>query len=55
MEEYNFLMQAIGAVGFPIVAFGYVIVRLEKQMGEVKESLNKVAVALATCPAKGVE
>ena len=38
--DYNALLQAVGSVGFPIVAFFYIVVRMEKKLEELTKAIN---------------
>lgn len=38
--EFDTLLQAVGAVGFPIVAFFYIVIRMEKKLEELTKAIN---------------
>lgn len=40
MEIYNMILQAIGSVGFPIVACGYLAYVNTKQMKDFSSAMN---------------
>jgi hypothetical protein len=40
--DYNALLQAVGSVGFPIVAFFYIVVRMEKKLEELTRAINEL-------------
>lgn len=40
MEIYNMILQAIGSVGFPIVACGYMAYVNTKQMKDFSNAMN---------------
>ena len=45
--DVNGLMQAVGSVGFPIVAFFYIVSRIEKKLEELTRAINDLEVTLA--------
>lgn len=47
----NYLI-AIAQVGFPIVAFFFVVLRLDKTIDRNTQALNKLSEHIATCPKK---
>ncbi len=40
--DYNAVIQAVGSVGFPIVAFFYIVVRMEKKLDELTRAINEL-------------
>lgn len=46
------LINLIPTVGFPIVAFFWMAIKMQKSVDRNSEAMEKVAVALATCPRK---
>ena len=38
--DYNALLQAVGSVGFPIVAFFYIVIRMERKLEELTKAIN---------------
>lgn len=40
--DYNALLQAVGSVGFPIVAFFYIVVRMERKLEELTRAINEL-------------
>lgn len=46
MEIYTFILQAIGTVGFPIVATCALFWKMNKQDDDHKEEMNKVTEAV---------
>lgn len=40
--DYNALLQAVGSVGFPIVAFFYIVIRMEKKLEELTRAINEL-------------
>lgn len=46
METYNMILQAIGSVGFPIVACGWLAYFAMHTMKEMKSALNSLENAI---------
>ncbi len=44
--DVNAMLQAVGSVGFPIVAFFYIVARIEKKLEELTKAINDLEVAL---------
>lgn len=44
--DANAMLQAVGSVGFPIVAFFYIVIRIEKKLEELTKAINDLEVAL---------
>ena len=42
----NSMLQAVGSVGFPIVAFFYIVMRIEKKLEELTKAINDLELAL---------
>lgn len=42
MEGYDTVVQLIGSLGFPIVAYFYLVVKFEKRLEKLEEALDKV-------------
>lgn len=40
------MLQAVGSVGFPIVAFFYIVMRIEKKLEDLTKAINDLEVAL---------
>lgn len=40
--DYNALLQAVGSVGFPIVAFFYIVVRMERKLEDLTRAINEL-------------
>ena len=40
--DSNALVQAVGSVGFPLVAFFYIVVRMEKKLEELTRAINEL-------------
>lgn len=40
------MLQAVGSVGFPIVAFFYIVMRIEKKLEELTKAINDLELAL---------
>lgn len=47
MEEMNFIIQAVGSIGFPIVACGYLMTTFKKSMENLSEIIGNNNVVLA--------
>lgn len=39
-------------VGFPMAIAGYLLVKMEKTMGEMRDEVRNLAAAIGTCPLK---
>lgn len=44
--DANSMLQAVGSVGFPIVAFFYIVMRIEKKLEDLTKAINDLEVAL---------
>lgn len=44
--DANAMLQAVGSVGFPIVAFFYIVMRIEKKLEELTRAINDLELAL---------
>lgn len=42
----NAIVQAVGSVGFPIVAFFYITIRIEKKLEELTKAINDLEVTM---------
>ena len=42
----NSIVQAVGSVGFPIVAFFYITIRIEKKLEELTKAINDLEVTM---------
>lgn len=42
MEEYEMIIHTIGSLGFPIVAYFYLIMKFEKRLEKLEEALDEV-------------
>ena len=42
----NAIVQAVGSVGFPIVAFFYITIRIEKKLEELTKAINNLEVTM---------
>lgn len=42
MEEYEMLIHTIGSLGFPIVAYFYLVLKFERRLEKLEEALNEV-------------
>ena len=42
MEGYDMILQTIGSLGFPIVAYFYLVMKFEKRLEKLEEALNEV-------------
>lgn len=40
--DFNVLLQSVGAVGFPIVAFFYIVIRMENKLEELIKAINQL-------------
>ena len=40
--DYNALLQSVGSVGFPIVAFFYIVIRMEKKLEDLTRAINEL-------------
>lgn len=47
MDELNLIIQAVGSMGFPIVACGYLMTTFKSTMDHVADMLNNNSVVLA--------
>jgi len=46
--EINELFNLIGNVGFPVAISGYLLIRLEKNIGNLTASINKLNTIIST-------
>jgi YvrJ protein family len=46
--EVNELVNLIGNVGFPVAISGYLLIRLEKNIGSLTASINKLNTIIST-------
>lgn len=44
--DVNSIMQAVGSVGFPIVAFFYITMRIEAKIDELTKAINDLEVTM---------
>ena len=44
--DANSMLQAVGSVGFPIVAFFYIVMRIEKKLEDLTRAINDLELAL---------
>lgn len=44
--DVNGIMQAVGSVGFPIVAFFYITMRIESKIDELTKAINDLEVTM---------
>lgn len=44
--DANSMLQAVGSVGFPIVAFFYIVMRIEKKLEDLTKAINDLELAL---------
>lgn len=44
--DVNSIMQAVGSVGFPIVAFFYITMRIEVKIDELTKAINDLEVTM---------
>lgn len=44
--DVNALIQAVGAVGFPIVAFFYITIRMEAKIDELTKAIQELEVTM---------
>ena len=42
----NAIVQAVGSVGFPIVAFFYITIRIEKKLEELTKAISDLEVTM---------
>lgn len=47
MDELNLIIQAVGSMGFPIVACGYLMTTFKSTMDHLAEMLNNNSVVMA--------
>lgn len=50
--EMDYLLQGVGAVGFPIVAYFLTTLKLNATIDKNTEAINAMAERIATCPKK---
>lgn len=46
--EFNELIQIIGNVGFPVAVSSYLLIKLEKQLTILSNSINKLNTIIST-------
>lgn len=44
--DVNGLIQAVGSVGFPIVAFFYITIRMESKIDELTKAIQELEVTM---------
>ena len=42
MTDYEMIVYTIGSLGFPIVAYFYLVMKFEKRLEKLEEALNEV-------------
>ena len=46
--EFNVLIQIIGNIGFPVAVSSYLLIKLEKQLTILSNSINKLNTIIST-------